>query len=138
MLKKYALSTAMRDELVEITEIVRDFAAEKGIEEGAVLVYCPHTTAGLTINENADPDVKTDMVNRLDEIFPWNHLKDRHEEGNTAAHLKASAMGASQLIIVAGGRLLLGVWQGIYFCEFDGPRERTFYLKAIQEDASRQ
>jgi secondary thiamine-phosphate synthase enzyme len=131
MLKKYTLSTRMRDEFVEITEIVRDFAAAQGLEEGIVHVYCPHTTAGLTINENADPDVKTDMINRLDETFPWSHLKDRHEEGNTAAHLKASAMGASLQIIVTGGGLLLGVWQGIYFCEFDGPRERSFYLKAI-------
>nr|WP_276541833.1 secondary thiamine-phosphate synthase enzyme YjbQ [Bacillus infantis] len=135
VLKKYVISTSMRDEFTEITETVREFAAEQELSDGAVLIYCPHTTAGLTINENADPDVKTDMINRLDETFPWNHLKDRHEEGNTAAHLKASTMGASQHVIVTGGRLLLGVWQGIYFCEFDGPRERTFYLKAIHNRA---
>ncbi|MCK6205322.1 MULTISPECIES: secondary thiamine-phosphate synthase enzyme YjbQ [Bacillus] len=135
MLKKYSITTSMRDELAEITDTVREFASDQELTEGAILIYCPHTTAGLTINENADPDVKIDMINRLDETFPWNHLKDRHEEGNTAAHLKASCMGASQHVIVTGGSLLLGVWQGIYFCEFDGPRERTFYLKAIHNRA---
>ncbi|MCA1034824.1 secondary thiamine-phosphate synthase enzyme YjbQ [Bacillus infantis] len=135
MLKKYSITTSMRDELAEITDTVREFASDQELTEGAILIYCPHTTAGLTINENADPDVKIDMINRLDETFPWNHLKDRHEEGNTAAHLKASCMGASQHVIVTGGSLLLGVWQGIYFCEFDGPRERTFYLKAIHNHA---
>ncbi|AGX04390.1 MULTISPECIES: secondary thiamine-phosphate synthase enzyme YjbQ [Bacillaceae] len=135
MLKKYSITTSMRDELAEITDTVREFALDQELTEGAILIYCPHTTAGLTINENADPDVKIDMINRLDETFPWNHLKDRHEEGNTAAHLKASCMGASQHVIVTGGSLLLGVWQGIYFCEFDGPRERTFYLKAIHNRA---
>ncbi|MGD6895758.1 secondary thiamine-phosphate synthase enzyme YjbQ [Bacillus infantis] len=135
MLKKYSITTSMRDELAEITDTVREFASDQDLTEGAILIYCPHTTAGLTINENADPDVKIDMINRLDETFPWNHLKDRHEEGNTAAHLKASCMGASQHVIVTGGSLLLGVWQGIYFCEFDGPRERTFYLKAIHNRA---
>lgn len=131
MLKKFTLKTASRDQMVEVTDLVHDLIREKNIQEGAVVVYCPHTTAGITINENADPDVKRDMIRRFDEVYPWHHQLDRHMEGNTAAHMKASTVGASQHVIVTEGRLLLGTWQGIYFCEFDGPRNRTFYVKII-------
>ena len=129
MVKKYTIETHQRDEMMEITRIVQDFVNEQQIQDGQVLVYCPHTTAGITINENADPDVKTDMIRRFDEMYPWKVAKDLHEEGNTAAHMKASTVGASQTIIISDGKLLLGTWQGIYFCEFDGPRQRNFYLK---------
>ncbi|MGG4489933.1 secondary thiamine-phosphate synthase enzyme YjbQ [Metabacillus idriensis] len=129
MLKKIQLTTSTRNELVDITSIVENEVKSASIETGSVIVYCPHTTAGITINENADPDVKRDMIRRFDEIYPWHHEEDRHEEGNTAAHMKASTVGASQHLIVTDGKLLLGTWQGIYFCEFDGPRERTFYVK---------
>lgn len=132
MLKKFTLTTKKRDEMIDVTQLVEDFINELSTENGAVIVYCPHTTAGITINENADPDVKTDMLRRFDEVYPWDHQLDRHMEGNTAAHMKASTVGASQHVIISDGRLLLGTWQGIYFCEFDGPRTRTFYVKIIK------
>ena len=132
MLKKFTLHTKKRDDMIEITHDVVQFIKEKNVTEGSVIVYCPHTTAGITINENADPDVKTDMIRRFDEVFPWHHEKDLHMEGNTAAHMKASTVGASQHIIVTNGMLLLGTWQGIYFCEFDGPRTRNFYVKVYE------
>ncbi|MDD3853413.1 MAG: secondary thiamine-phosphate synthase enzyme YjbQ, partial [Syntrophomonadaceae bacterium] len=91
-----------------------------------------HTTAAITINENADPDVVHDMLMRLAEMYPWNNAGDRHGEGNSAAHLKSSTIGSSELIPVLNGRLLLGTWQGIYFCEFDGPRQRNFYVKTLK------
>ncbi|UAL51610.1 MULTISPECIES: secondary thiamine-phosphate synthase enzyme YjbQ [Metabacillus] len=129
MLKRFTIKTNSRDEMADVTSSVEKLVREASIKEGTVLIYCPHTTAGITINENADPDVKKDMIRRFDEIYPWHHEKDRHDEGNTAAHMKASTVGASQHIIVSDGQLVLGTWQGIYFCEFDGPRERTFYVK---------
>lgn len=133
MLKKFTLRTSTRDEMLEITHIVQSFITERSLKEGAVIVYCPHTTAGITINENADPDVKRDMIRRFDEVYPWHHSLDRHAEGNTAAHMKASTVGASQHVIVTNGQLLLGTWQGVYFCEFDGPRQRTFYIKELRD-----
>lgn len=131
MLRKLSIQTNNRDQMVEVTAKVQEVIREWKIQDGAVIVYCPHTTAGITINENADPDVKRDMIRRFDEVYPWDHQLDRHTEGNTAAHMKASTVGASQYVIVSEGRLLLGTWQGIYFCEFDGPRNRTFYVKGI-------
>ncbi|MBM7605477.1 secondary thiamine-phosphate synthase enzyme [Metabacillus crassostreae] len=131
MIKKHSINTNMRDEMIDITHHVQEFVTKENVQEGAVIVYCPHTTAGITINENADPDVKSDMLRRFDEIYPWNVVKDMHAEGNTASHMKASTVGASQTVIVSNGKLLLGVWQGIYFCEFDGPRVRDFYLKSL-------
>jgi secondary thiamine-phosphate synthase enzyme len=131
MLRKFTIQTNHRDEMLEITEIIQNFLVDQELAEGAIVVYSPHTTAGITINENADPDVKRDMIRRFDEVYPWNHELDRHMEGNTAAHMKASTVGASQFVIVTGGQLLLGTWQGIYFCEFDGPRNRNFYVKIL-------
>lgn len=131
MLKKFTIKTQKRDQMIEVTSQIEEFISEKQISDGAVVIYCPHTTAGITINENADPDVKRDMLRRYDEVYPWHHELDRHMEGNTAAHMKASTVGASQHVIVTEGRLLLGMWQGIYFCEFDGPRTRNFYVKSI-------
>lgn len=136
MLKKFILKTDQRDQMIEVTRKVEEFISEYGIRDGAVLVYCPHTTAGITINENADPDVKRDMLRRFDEVYPWEHRLDRHMEGNTAAHMKASTVVSSQYVIIDSGRLLLGTWQGIYFCEFDGPRTRNFYVKVIGSESS--
>ena len=133
MLHKIQLQTTGRDQMIDITHHVRTVLRQEGVKDGVVTVYCPHTTAGITINENADPDVVRDLLLRLDEVYPWEHPEYRHAEGNSAAHLKASTLGASQGIPVAEGQLLLGTWQGIYFCEFDGPRKRTFYVK-IQRD----
>ncbi|ALC82176.1 MULTISPECIES: secondary thiamine-phosphate synthase enzyme YjbQ [Bacillus] len=131
MLTRFTVETNHRDEMIDVTAKIEKFVKDNQVNEGAVIVYCPHTTAGITINENADPDVKRDMLRRFDETYPWNHQKDRHMEGNTAAHMKSSTVGASQHIIIEQGRLVLGTWQGIYFCEFDGPRSRTCYAKII-------
>lgn len=131
MLLTFTLQTSRRDEIVDITPEVERAVRESGVQNGLAVVYCPHTTAGIAVNENADPDVKRDILTRLDEVFPWAHAKDRHAEGNTAAHVKAVAVGTSQTLIVAEGRLLLGTWQGIYFCEFDGPRRRRYHVKII-------
>ncbi|MFH0070023.1 secondary thiamine-phosphate synthase enzyme YjbQ [Peribacillus sp. NPDC056705] len=129
MLKKNTLKTTKRDDMIDVTTEVQALIKENGIQEGVALIYCPHTTAGITINENADPDVKKDMLRRLDEQYPWNHALDLHMEGNTAAHLKSSAVGSSQQVIIHKGNLILGTWQGVYFCEFDGPRERQYFIK---------
>ena len=114
-----------REEFRNITAEVEKAVRESGVQEGVCLVYCPHTTAGLTINENADPDVVSDMRFALDALFP-DRPEYRHMEGNTTAHLKASFVGSSVSVPIAGGKLALGVWQGIYFCEFDGPRTRSY------------
>ncbi len=113
-----------------ITAQVREAVTKSGVKDGLCVVYCPHTTAGITINENADPDVVRDLLFGLDKAFP-DQPEFRHSEGNSAAHLKSSCMGSSQTVIVRGGSLLLGTWQGIYFCEFDGPRNRTFTVKVM-------
>ncbi|MFC4322357.1 secondary thiamine-phosphate synthase enzyme YjbQ [Litchfieldia salsa] len=132
MEKRFKLNTKMRDQMIEITSTINEWIREQGLKEGILVVTSLHTTAGITVNENADPDVKTDMLMRLDEVYPWNHPKDLHMEGNTASHLKTSTVGHSQTLIISGGRLLLGTWQGVYFCEFDGPRrDRTFVVKAL-------
>ena len=110
---------------IEIKKVVR----ESGVVKGLCNVYIPHTTAGITINENADPDVVTDMLEGLDKMVP--KLKYRHYEGNTIAHIKASSIGASINIPIDNGVLCLGQWQGIYFCEFDGPRTRSVYVNII-------
>lgn len=117
---------------VDITSRVRQVVSDSGVTEGMCLVYCPHTTAAITINENADPDVVHDLKLALADVF-----SDRpdflHAEGNSAAHLKSSCIGASETIPISGGRLVLGVWQGIYFCEFDGPRQRTCCVQVMGE-----
>ena len=125
------IETKEHTEMKDITDDVQRVVAESGIKDGICMVYVPHTTAAVTINENADPDVKRDFIMEIDKIVPW---KDgyRHAEGNSAAHLKSSMIGASEMIIVRGGKLVLGTWQGIYFCEFDGPRWRRAYVKLIE------
>ncbi len=116
--------------LYEMVDITRKINAEipSSLSCGICLVYCPHTTAGITVNENADPDVKHDMLEKLDRLIPQRESYYRHSEGNSAAHLKASLTGCSQTLPIRNGRLALGTWQGIYFCEFDGPRSRTVHL----------
>ncbi|NLP23823.1 MAG: YjbQ family protein [Syntrophomonadaceae bacterium] len=131
LLHKVKLTTGKHDQMLDITAQVQNIITQEQVQEGIALVYCPHTTAAITINENADPDVVHDIMLRLEEMYPWNHPRDRHGEGNSAAHLKASTLGSSELIPITAGCLVLGTWQGIYFCEFDGPRQRTFYVKVI-------
>lgn len=127
MVYEYQLSTS-REDFYNITAQVREAVTKSGVTDGFVIVYCPHTTAGITINENADPDVVRDLLLGLGKAFP-DRAEFRHAEGNSAAHLKASAMGSSATTIIDGGKLVLGTWQGVYFCEFDAPRNRKFYVK---------
>ena len=122
------VQTKERTHFIDITDAVQQFAHEKQIEAGLITVFVPHTTAGITINENADPDVTADLETVFDDLIPWNNGY-AHREGNTAAHVKASLMGSSVQVIVENGRLCLGTWQSLYFCEFDGPRTRQIYLK---------
>lgn len=126
-MKTLAIQTQERTEFVDITAQVQAAVAELGMQAGAVTVFVPHTTAGVTINENADPDVVTDIKAALEKLIPWNgHY--RHNEGNSAAHIKAGLMGSSVRVLVEKGRLQLGTWQTIYFCEFDGPRSRLAWI----------
>lgn len=127
-LKTITVNTRNRTQFFDITRQVTDAVKESGVNSGVVTVYCPHTTAGLTLNENADPDVTADMEAVLDRMVPWSGGY-RHGEGNSAAHVKASMMGSSVQVIVEDGKLQLGTWQAIYFCEFDGPRSRKVWVK---------
>jgi secondary thiamine-phosphate synthase enzyme len=129
-MKEISLQTHSRVEMLDITAAVQKAAGEEKIEEGVCLVYTPHTTAAVTINENADPDVPVDILEALDRAVPVKG-NYRHAEGNSAAHVKSSLVGASELIIIENGRLVLGTWQSIFFCEFDGPRTRKFIVKFI-------
>ena len=131
MIYEYSLRTGQQN-FYNVTSQIRDALRKSDVQNGICLVYCPHTPAGMTINENADPDVVTDLLFALDKIFP-DRPEFRHMEGNSAAHLKASTMGSSVTVIVENGNLVLGTWQGIYFCEFDGPRTRKFYVKVMGE-----
>ena len=128
---EYQLST-MREDFYNVTAQVREAVAQSGVTNGVAVVFCPHTTAGITINENADPDVVHDLLIGLSKAFP-DRDEFRHGEGNSAAHLKASAIGSSVTVIIENGKLLLGTWQGVYFCEFDPPRSRKFYVKVLSE-----
>ena len=119
-----SIRTSERNEMLDITARVRECIAAFGIKDGVIDVFVPHTTAGITINENADPTTEIDMLADLERIIPWRQSYYRHMEGNSAAHLKASIVGSSVRVIIADGKLVLGTWQGIFFCEFDGPRSR--------------
>lgn len=126
-MKIISVQTKSRTQFVDLTGTVRAAAQELGLERGAVQVFVPHTTAGVTINEHADPDVMADLGDALERLVPW--AGDyRHAEGNAAAHVKASLMGAAVRVPVEDGRLRLGTWQGIFFCEFDGPRTREVWI----------
>jgi len=129
MFYEYSLSTPKMN-LYNITAQVRESVTKSGVTDGVVIVFCPHTTAGITINENADPDVVHDLLIGLDKAFP-DRNEFRHDEGNSTAHLKASTIGASETIIVKDGNPVLGTWQGVYFCEFDPPRNRKFFVKVL-------
>jgi secondary thiamine-phosphate synthase enzyme len=125
-----SLETRHREEFLDLSGRLQTFVEQQGIRDGALLVYCPHTTAGVTINEGADPDVKRDMITALGRTVP-EHADYRHAEGNSDAHIKASLMGSSVMVPLAEGRLQLGTWQAIYFCEFDGPRSRKVCLQVL-------
>ncbi len=126
---RFNVSTMQRDQFVEITDRVRQHVQQSGVQNGTVLVYVPHTTAGVTINENADPDVVHDMLLTLKRLIPQDSPGFRHAERNSDSHVKASMMGSSCHVILHDGQLVLGTWQGIYLCEFDGPRTRTVVVQ---------
>jgi secondary thiamine-phosphate synthase enzyme len=132
MMTTLNVRTQARNEIVDITAQVRRAVREAGATEGLCVVFVPHTTAGVTINENADPDVKRDMVAKLSAMVPEEENYYRHGEGNSDAHVKTALVGPSITIIVEGGELVLGTWQGIYFCEFDGPRQRECHVKVVK------
>ena len=128
MLNRLSIRTHSRSELMDITPLVRDIVHKSKIENGVCYVFVPHTTAGVTINENADPSVKQDILMELDKLVPWQGDYS-HLEGNAAAHIKASLVGSSETIPVEKGDLVLGTWQGVFFAEFDGPRRREVWVK---------
>ena len=125
------VKTHSRTEFVDITADVQKAVKESGLQSGLCMVYVPHTTGAVTINESADPSVKRDILMVLNQVVPWK-ADYRHLEGNSPAHVKSTLVGASELIMVENGRLVLGTWQGIFFCEFDGPRTRKVHLKFMQ------
>lgn len=128
---KLTVSSRKKTEFIDITADVQRAIDSSGILNGICMLYVPHTTAAITINESADPSVKSDILAVLNNIIPWD-ANYKHLEGNSPAHIKASLMGASQLIAIENGQLMLGTWQGIFFCEFDGPRTRNVHINLIK------
>lgn len=128
-----SLKTNAKTELIDITAKVEDILRQAHITEGLCFLFVPHTTAAITINESADPSVKSDMLMVLNKIVPW-EADYLHLEGNSAAHLKSSLVGASELVSIEDGRLVLGTWQGIFLCEFDGPRQRKLHVKLMSDN----
>ncbi len=128
--RKMEIKTRARNELVDITQQVEKVVEEAGIAEGICVVVVPHTTAGVTINENADPSVKADIIAKLDALVPAGD-RYHHQEGNADAHIKAALVGTSECLVVRGGKLALGTWQGVFFCEFDGPRTRQVWVRVL-------
>jgi secondary thiamine-phosphate synthase enzyme len=131
-MQKLSIKTSRRNELVEITTQIKKAVENSGVKDGICIVFCPHTTAGLTINEAHDPSVKDDILFSLNKISP-DYREFRHSEGNSDAHVKASLMGSSLNLIIKDGSIKLGQWQGIYFAEFDGARNREIWIKTISK-----
>jgi secondary thiamine-phosphate synthase enzyme len=128
MLKTISVKTSAQTEMVDVTSQVQSELSKSGIEEGRLTLYVPHTTAAITINEGADPAVKADILMVLNQMVPWK-ANYKHMEGNSPAHVKTSLVGSTETVLVSGGRLILGTWQRIFFCEFDGPRNRKLHLQ---------
>jgi secondary thiamine-phosphate synthase enzyme len=129
----FRISTKSRNQMIDITSRVSSLVGQSGITNGDVIVYCPHTTAAITINENADPSVPHDLLLTLEELMPQHRSGYRHSEGNSDSHCKSSLVGCSEQILIKGGTLQLGTWQGIFFCEFDGPRSRRVIVQVRGE-----
>ena len=127
----FEVQTRQRNEFVDVTERVRQVVKRTGVKQGICVVYCPHTTAAITINENADPDVVHDMLSWLGRAVPKDQPAFRHGEGNSDSHIKASLVGSSATVLLERGELILGRWQGVFFCEFDGPRTRRVHVQVI-------
>lgn len=130
---KIVIKSRSRSEMIDITPSVQDEISRSGIKEGACIIYVPHTTAGITINEGADPSVCDDIIYKLTRLVPKNENYS-HSEGNSDSHIKASIMGSSVTVIIENNSLVLGTWQKIFFCEFDGPRSRDIYIKILKDD----
>src|SRR5450759_2430851 len=131
-MKEINIRTNSQTEMIDITDLVQAVISEKKIKSGICVVFTPHTTAAVTINENADPDVPHDIINALEKTLPRS-IQYRHAEGNSTAHVKSSLVGVSELVLVENGRLVLGTWQAIFFCEFDGPRQRKVIVKFLPD-----
>lgn len=131
--KDFSISTKKRNQLIDITGQVSSAVSESGITDGDVIVYCPHTTAAITINENADPSVIHDLLLTLEELIPHHRPGYKHFEGNSDSHCKSSLIGCSEQVLIKDGAVSLGTWQGIFFCEFDGPRGRTVFVQVRGE-----
>jgi secondary thiamine-phosphate synthase enzyme len=127
----FTVKTGSRTELIDITSDIQKIVRSSAIAEGLCMLYVPHTTAAITINESADPSVKTDILMILNRIVPW-EAEYRHLEGNSPAHIKSTLVGASELVAIENGELMLGRWQGIFFCEFDGPRNRKTFVRLLR------
>ncbi|MCK4558926.1 MAG: secondary thiamine-phosphate synthase enzyme YjbQ [Calditrichia bacterium] len=132
-MENFTIHSTDRTSIIDITQQIQSIVKESGIKDGVCYVFIPHTTAGVTINENADPDVKSDMLMEINKVIPFSDSY-RHIEGNSAAHIKASLFGNSETIFLKEGRLQLGTWQGIFFCEFDGPRTRKVWVNLIKSE----
>jgi secondary thiamine-phosphate synthase enzyme len=132
-MKQISVKTTRHTEFVEISRQVQEAVQQSGVKDGVCTVFVPHTTAGITINENADPDVAADMIHALEQIAPWKSPHYQHSEGNSAAHVKSSLLGHSVHVPIRDGRLQFGAWQGIFLCEFDGPRTRNVWITARGE-----
>lgn len=124
--------TSTRNEMLDVTDRLEKLIRSQNVNEGMLIAYVPHTTAAVTINENADPDVKSDMLEKLETLIPKHETYYQHGEGNSDSHVKTSLVGNSVTVLVERGRLVLGRWQGVYFCEFDGPRERELMVKIVK------
>jgi secondary thiamine-phosphate synthase enzyme len=125
----FRISTKSRNQMIDIASQVNSLVGQSGVTDGDVIVYCPHTTAAITINENADPSVPHDLLLTLEELLPQHRSGYRHSEGNSDSHCKSSLIGCSEQVLIKGGSLQLGTWQGIFFCEFDGPRSRKVIVQ---------
>jgi secondary thiamine-phosphate synthase enzyme len=130
---KLKIHTKTVNEFCEITSVIQDIVTTTAVKSGICLIFVPHTTAAITINEHADPDVVEDIISSLNSMVP-SHISYKHAEGNSPAHVKASLIGSSQLVIIENGNLVLGTWQGIFLCEFDGPRTRTIFVEVLSKD----
>jgi secondary thiamine-phosphate synthase enzyme len=126
------VSTEQRVQMVDITANIQRLVTDAGMKDGVANVFCPHTTAAVTINENCDPSVQTDISETLSSLIP-HHSRYAHSEGNADAHIKAALMGSSRTVFIDGGKLCLGTWQGIFFCEFDGPRTREVWVRILKD-----
>jgi len=132
MMQTFSVRSSKQTELIDITRMVQEAVQKVGVKEGLCVIFIPHTTAAVTINENADPSVPRDILMELNKIIPFED-RYQHTEGNSAAHIKSSLVGCSQTLLIDSGRLLLGTWQGIFFCEFDGPRNRQVHVKVVAD-----